>query len=163
MVAVGTRVIGIDLGERRIGVSLSDSKRILAMPHCVITRSGDAEADRRAIAALASELDAGLVVIGLPLTMSGQKGTAAAAAEVEAAAIAAALDVPMVLYDERLTTVEAERRRRLPSDAVKGRGAASARRQESSRAGSRARRESIDAAAATVLLQSWLDGHRGQV
>jgi len=155
--------MGIDLGERRIGVSVSDSKRILATPHCVITRSGDPKADRRAIGALASELGAGLVVIGLPLTMSGRRGPAAAAAESEAAAIASELDVPVLLHDERLTTVEAERRRRVPTNAVRARGGERARRPESSRAGSRARRQSIDAAAATVLLQSWLDRNQGQV
>jgi len=159
---VDTRVIGIDLGHRRIGVSVSDSGRTLATPHSVITRSSDPELDRRAIADLASELGAGLVVIGLPLTLAGQRGVAAAAAEVEAAAIASELDVPVVLHDERLTTVEAERRRRMPSNVVKARGGDRARRQEGSRAGSRARRESIDAAAATVLLQSWLDAQRGR-
>jgi len=159
---VGTRVIGIDLGQRRIGVAVSDSKRILATPYSVITRGSDPESDRRAIADLASELGAGLVVIGLPLTLAGQRGVAAAAAEVEARAIASELDVPVVLHDERLTTVEAERRRRPPSKLVKARSNERARRQESSRAGSRARREPIDAVAATVLLQSWLDSQAGQ-
>jgi len=51
--SVGTRVVGIDLGERRIGVSVSDSQRVLATPHSVIARSGDMSADRQAIAELA--------------------------------------------------------------------------------------------------------------
>jgi len=67
---VGTRVVGIDLGKRRIGVSVSDSQRVLATPYSVITRSGDTSADRRAIAALVSEFGAGLVVVGLPLTLA---------------------------------------------------------------------------------------------
>ena len=68
--ATGTRVIGIDLGQRRIGVSLSDSQRVLATPHSVITRSGDQAADRRTIAGLVAQADAGLVVVGLPLTLA---------------------------------------------------------------------------------------------
>jgi putative Holliday junction resolvase len=157
----GTRVVGIDLGERRIGVSVSDSKRTLATPHSVITRAGDPAADRRAIAGLASELGAGLVVIGLPLTLAGSKGTAASSAETEASALAAELGVPVVLQDERLTTVEAERRRRIPEQ---GRvpGVARARRRTLASAASRARRVPVDAVAATVLLQAWLDKNRGE-
>jgi len=75
--AVGTRVVGIDLGERRIGVSVSDSQRVLATPHSVITRTDAPSVDRRAIAALVSEFGAGLVVGGLPLTLAGDRGPAA--------------------------------------------------------------------------------------
>ena len=115
--AVGTRVVGIDLGERRIGVSVSDSQRVLATPHSVITRGREPSADRRAIAALVSELGAGLVVVGLPLTLAGDRGPAASAAVAEVSALETELDVPVVLHDERLTTVEADRRRRLPQEA----------------------------------------------
>ncbi len=114
---MGTRVVGIDLGKRRIGVSVSDSQRVLATPYSVITRSGDTSADRRAIAALVSEFGAGLVVVGLPLTLAGDRGPAASAAVAEASALETELDVPVVLHDERLTTVEADRRRRLDISA----------------------------------------------
>jgi len=159
-----TRVVGIDLGQRRIGVSVSDSKRVLATPHSVITRSDDADADRRAIAALASELGAGLVVIGLPLTLAGERGRAASAAAAEAAAIAQQLGVPVVLHDERLTTVEADRRRSQPAPApARTRGErVRARRPVRQSAATRARRGPIDAVAATVLLQAWLDENRGR-
>ena len=159
-----TRVVGIDLGERRIGVSVSDSQRVLATPHSVITRSVDVVADRRAIAALASELGAGLVVIGLPLTLAGERGRAASAAAAEAAAIAQQLDVPVVLHDERLTTVEADRRRSQPPPVPVRPGAERPRPPRPARpgAGKRARRPPIDAAAATVLLQAWLDKNRSR-
>jgi putative Holliday junction resolvase len=157
-------VVGIDLGKRRIGVSVSDSQRVLATPYSVITRSGDTSADRRAISALVSEFGAGLVVVGLPLTLAGDRGPAASAAVAEASALETELDVPVVLHDERLTTVEAHRRRRLPPDPVGAGGGERARsqaRQARPSTAWRARRVGIDAVAATVLLQSWLDQNRG--
>jgi len=162
---VRTRVVGIDLGERRIGVSVSDSQRVLATPYSVITRSGEPGDDRRAIAALVSELRAGVVVVGLPLALTGERGRAASAAVAEASALELETGVPVLLHDERLTTVEAERRRRLPPERVAvgegGRGRPRSRR-EGSNERSRARRVGIDAVAATVLLQSWLDENRAR-
>ncbi|MFZ2056940.1 MAG: Holliday junction resolvase RuvX [Acidimicrobiales bacterium] len=166
--AVGTRVVGIDLGERRIGVSVSDSQRVLATPHSVIIRSDAPGADHHAIAALVSEFGAGLVVVGLPLTLAGDRGPAASAAVAEASALEAELEVPVVLHDERLTTVEANRRRRLLPDPVRADGGARARPQARQArparpgAAARARRVGIDAVAATVLLQSWLDQDRAR-
>jgi putative Holliday junction resolvase len=166
--AARTRVVGIDLGQRRIGVSVSDSQRVLATPHAVIARSGDLDADHRAIAAVVAEFGAGLVVVGLPLSLAGDRGPAAAAAAAEAAALGTQLRVPVVLHDERLTTVEAERRRRLPAEPGRARAGERARaparplRQKRPDAASRARRAGIDAVAATVLLQSWLEENRGK-
>lgn len=160
----GTRVVGIDLGQRRIGVSVSDSSQVLATPHSVITRSGDKAADRRAIAALVSELGAGLVVVGLPLTLAGARGRAATEAEQEAAEIAVELSVPIVLHDERLTTVEAARRRSLsiPTRSTGGERPRTVPRRPRPGGTVWSRRAGIDAVAATVLLQSWLDQNRGK-
>ncbi|MGD0983071.1 MAG: Holliday junction resolvase RuvX [Acidimicrobiales bacterium] len=162
-VVQGTRVVGIDLGERRIGVSVSDSRRVLATPHSVIARSGDRDTDHRAIAAVVSEFGAGLVVVGLPLTLAGDRGPAASAAVAEASALRTELNVPVVLHDERLTTVEADRRRRLGPEPGAGGGERSRSKVRMTRPGpaSRERRLGIDAVAATVLLQSWLDQNRG--
>lgn len=152
-------------------MSVSDSQRVLATPCSVITRCGEPTADRRAIAALVSEFGAGLVVVGLPLTLAGDRGPAASAAVAEASALEAELEVPVVLHDERLTTVEAARRRRLPREQVGADGGEQARsrtgktrpsRSARPNADSRARRIGIDAVAATVLLQSWLDQNRGK-
>ncbi len=164
--APGRRVIGIDLGQRRIGMSVSDSRRVLASPHSVIVRSGEQVVDHKAIAALVSELGADLVVVGLPLSLSGHRGPAARAAMAEAAALQNELDLPVVLHDERLTTVEAARRRRLPPDpprsraGERGRPRRPPRRSQAGAAGDD--RVGIDAVAATVLLQSWLDRQRGE-
>ncbi|MDQ1475153.1 MAG: putative pre6S rRNA nuclease [Actinomycetota bacterium] len=136
----GTRALGVDLGERRIGLALSDPSRTIASPHDVLRRSGDPAADRRAILALALEVGAGVIVVGLPLSLSGKRGPAARAARDEVEAMRAiAGDIEIVLHDERLTTVTAERA------LIEG----GVRRV--------ARRQVIDKVAAAVMLQSWLE------
>lgn len=138
------RVLGIDLGSRRIGVAVSDPGGVLASPVAVLPRSGDRRADHRAIAALVAEWQAERVVVGLPLSLDGSMGPAARAAVAEADELGAAVDVPVEVADERLTTVTADR----------------ALREAAPRRGARARRQVVDAAAAAVLLQTWLDGRR---
>lgn len=148
------RALGIDLGERRIGVAVSDFGGILASPYAVLRRSGDVERDRRALAGIVAELHAEVVVVGLPLSLSGAAGKAARAAAHEAAALATVVGVPVAMFDERLTTVEAARRRR-----ERGVAPPVGRRGEGSRGGSRgaAARAGIDAEAAAVMLTAWLD------
>lgn len=136
------RVAAIDLGSRRIGVAYSDSGRTLASPWGTIERSGDAARDRHAIVDAVRECEARTVVVGLPLSLSGQTGPAARAALEEAAALRTLLEplgVTVETADERLTTLEAERGLRAAG-----------------RTGKKARRV-VDSAAAMVLLQSWLD------
>lgn len=133
------RVVGLDLGTRRIGVAVSDSGGVLATPYSVIERSGDPDADRRRIAEVVREVGAGTVVVGLPLSLDGSRGPAATAAAGEVDALRDALDVPVEVHDERLSTVSAHRS--LASSGVKG----------------AARRRVVDQVAAAVVLQSWLD------
>lgn len=136
------RVVGIDLGSRRIGVAVSDPTGTLASPHLVLPRSGDVAADHRRLAEIVSELGAERVVVGMPLSLDGGAGPAARAAAEEAEALAAVVGVEVETYDERLTTVSAQ--------------------QALQAGGTRARKQRgvIDKAAAAVLLQSWLDGRR---
>jgi putative Holliday junction resolvase len=136
------RVVGIDLGQRRIGIAVSDGAGVVAVPHGTVERSGDPDRDRAALAAVVHELGAEAVVVGLPLSLDGSAGPAARAAEAEATVLAEELGVPVELVDERLTTVSAHRA--LATAGV----------------GSRSRRGLVDQVAAAVLLQSWLDGHR---
>ena len=150
------RVLALDLGERRIGVALSDSSGVLASPYGVIERSGDVAADRARVASLVEETEAGMLVVGLPLTLGGKQGAAARAAAAEAAALASIVAVPVETFDERLTTVEAERRRRSRLDGAERPG--SPRRPRRSRRGPG--REGIDAEAAAILLEAWLDSRR---
>lgn len=131
------RVLGLDLGDARIGVAISDPDRRLAVPLGTV-RTG-APADLRAIAGLVDEHAVTLVVVGHPLLLSGTAGERAHHAERFAEALGAVLAVPVVLQDERLSTKEAERALR-----AAGRSAREARR-------------SVDETAATVILQAFLD------
>lgn len=143
------RVAALDLGERRIGVAVSDSRGVLASPYTVLERSGDEERDRARIAEIVAEVGAGRLVVGLPLGLSGATGASARAAKAEAEALARMLAVPVECVDERLTTVEALRRRRDRRSA----GESGRRHRPVGRAG-------VDAEAAAIVLESWLEAHR---
>ncbi len=145
--------MGIDLGERRIGIAVSDSGGVLASPYTVVERSGDAERDRSAIARIVSEVGGEIVVVGMPLSLSGAKGPAATAAEAEATQLRHLLEVPVVTFDERLTTVEAERMRRERSTGRAGAGRENRKRPRKVRSS----REAIDAEAAAIMLGAWLE------
>jgi putative pre-16S rRNA nuclease len=133
------RAVALDIGTRRIGIALSDSAGTVATPYEVVTRSGDRSRDHRQIAALVEEAGAGIVVVGLPLSLDGSTGPAAQAILAEVDELRAALPVNVVTWDERLSTVEAERSLRAMR-VRKGR-----------------HRQVVDQVAATVILQSWLD------
>ena len=136
------RALGIDLGSKRIGVALSDSAGSLATPYEVVARSGDRERDHRRIAALAEEAGAEVVVVGLPLGLDGSTGRAAQAALAEADELAQVTGLPVEMWDERLTTVTADRQL-MALDMKAG-----------------ARRRVVDKVAASILLQAWLDHRR---
>lgn len=135
------RVLGLDLGDARIGVAISDDGRRMAVPLGTV-RTG-APSDVRAIADLVAEHGVTLVVIGHPLLLSGEAGERAHLAERFAEALRSLLPVEVVLQDERLSTAEADR-------ALREAGASG-----------RDRRRTIDRSAATVILQSWLDARSG--
>ena len=140
-----SRVLGVDLGSRRIGLAASDASRVLASPVRVLSRAAEVGADHEAIVAEAQGLNADRIVVGLPLSLDGRQGPAAKAvlAEVEALrALARPAGIEVDTYDERFTTVTAEQGLR---EAKVGRSK---------------RRAKIDAAAATVILQSWLEANR---
>ena len=134
--------MALDLGGRRIGVAVSDPTGILASPADTIQRARQRSTDHRAIEALVADLGAQRVVVGLPLSLDGRAGPAARAALEEVDQLRAVLSVPVETWDERLTTVSADR----------------ALRAGGSRRRAPARRQVIDQTAAAVLLQSWLDG-----
>lgn len=136
------RALGIDLGTKRIGVALSDSAGSVATPYEVVHRSGDRARDHRRIATLAADVEAECLVVGLPLSMDGSVGRAASAALAEAEELAAATGLPVETWDERLTTVSADRDlMAMDLDAA-------------------ARRRVVDMVAAAVMLQAWLDHRR---
>ena len=132
------RAIGLDLGSKRIGVAVSDSGGVLATPIDTVERN-DVRADHERIAGLVEEWEAEIVVVGLPYSLDGGTGPAAQKALAEIAQLGDTLTVPVVPYDERLTTVTAERN--LMQQGMTG----------------VARRAVVDQVAASVILQSWLD------
>jgi len=136
------RALGIDLGTKRIGVALANSEGTLATPYEVVARSGDRVRDHDAIAALAEETGAVALVVGLPLSLDGSVGAAATSAVAEADELAEATGLPVELWDERLTTVSADR-----DLMALGMGAT-------------ARRRVVDKVAAAAMLQAWLDHRR---
>ncbi|MBI5502891.1 MAG: Holliday junction resolvase RuvX [Deltaproteobacteria bacterium] len=136
-------VMALDPGTRRIGVAVSDPRASFARPLEPIEVRGDG-GHLRAIAAAAAERSVERIVVGLPLRLDGTEGPAAKAARELAAAVRRATGRPVELFDERLTTVQAER-------GLIGRGM---RREK--------RRERIDSAAAALLLEAWLEARRGE-
>ena len=137
------RILGVDLGTRRIGLAVSDPSGVIASPSGTIARTNDPDADRRAIVAAAAAADADVVVVGLPKEMSGRMGPAAKAARAEVDALRVlAPDLRFELHDERLTTVIAQR------SLI---GAGMKRRD---------RKQTVDRVAAAVILQSYLESVR---
>lgn len=130
------RLMGLDLGERRIGVAVSDPSRVLARGIEVIERRS-VEKDLEAIARLAEEYEVEAIVVGFPRRLNGTAGEEAKKAEAFAAQIEAHLGLPVILWDERLSTVRAAR--------------------ALAEGGKRKRRLGIDAVAAVVILQDYLD------
>lgn len=97
------KVLALDYGAARTGVAVSDASGTLARPLCVIERAGT-EAGIERIGALVREHDAELVVVGLPVTLRGERGSQAQETERFVDRVRASVDVPVELYDERFTT-----------------------------------------------------------
>ena len=131
------RVLAVDWGERRIGLAVSDPTGLVARALPTLTVAGREEAIR-GVASVARETGSERIVVGLPLLMSGEKGEAARDAERFAAELEARIDLPVHMYDERLTSALSQRRLR--------------------ERGVRARRDkgTVDAGAAVALLESYL-------
>jgi putative Holliday junction resolvase len=140
------RLLALDVGDRRVGVAVSDPSGLIATPLAVIHRASKVQ-DFAKVAQFVREQDATGVVVGHPLNADGSEGPQARRVERYAAALAEALhgqglDVALVLWDERLSTVQAQE-----AMITSGRKA-------------RDRRRRIDAVAAAVILQDYLDVQR---
>lgn len=134
------RSLGLDVGDRRIGVAISDPEGRLAVPLRVIERQG--ARDAALIAELAEQEEVERIVVGLPVSLDGRLGAQARAAQAFAESLRPLTTAEVILYDERLSSVEADRRLR----------AAGLRR--------RAARTARDATAAAIILQAYLDSRR---
>jgi putative Holliday junction resolvase len=142
------RALGIDLGDRRIGLAVSDPTGVLARPLQVIERTAS---DRHAvdllvqvIGRLAAEADSlAVIVVGYPRRLDGSSNEQTARVETMVAALAGRTTIPVVLQDERLSSREAEARLSLRHRDW------------------RVRKKKLDAAAAAIILQDYLDGQAG--
>ena len=144
--------LGLDVGERRIGIAKGDPTGLLASPLTTVIRTSDKEAVA-AIAALAAEHAAEWLVVGVPLGSEGQHTEQSQRVAAFGRKLRAVPGTRVVFWDERFTTETAEES--LRAVGPRRRGAPSAQRRE-------ADRRRLDAAAAAVILQDYLDHARGQ-
>lgn len=136
------RVLGIDHGERRIGLALSDPTGVLATPHAVYERRNKRKQDLAALTAIAQAQGCAAFVIGIPLDQNGDRGKKAREVEQFAQALREASGMEVHEIDERFTTVRAH-------DALSAMAVPHDRR-----------RQLVDKVAAALILQDWLDLQR---
>jgi putative Holliday junction resolvase len=135
------RTMGIDFGERRVGVAVSDPTGTLASPLPTLKRRARKRPPFVALEALIEEYEVGALVVGLPLTPQGEDSPWTRTVRDFGEALARRTGLPLHFVDERFTSVQAER-------AIRGIGLPKGKREENER---------IDAAAAVLILQSWLN------
>lgn len=133
--------LACDVGSARIGIAVCDRDALLVTPRPAVTASDDAQ---RAIVDMAAEHGAAEIVVGLPLRLDGTEGSAVAGVRDWCARLGELTEIPVVLVDERLTTVQAQRQFHDLGQNT------------------RQSRPHIDSAAAVILLESYLDARRTQ-
>jgi putative holliday junction resolvase len=143
MIPSAGRILAVDWGEVRIGLALSDESQILASPLETLTRRAGKRFPMLRFAELVTQHEPVAVVVGLPLTPEGEEGEAARAARALAGEIGQRTALPIELWDERMSTARA-------LAAIREQGGST-----------RGRREDVDALAASVFLQHFLDARRG--
>jgi putative Holliday junction resolvase len=154
-----TRLLGVDLGERRIGLAMADDDGSPARAHSTLRRAASLDRDAAALAALIEAIEVDELVVGLPLEASGVEGRQASITRAWASAMAERLVVPITFRDERLTSHLAEDRL-----GPMKRGRSGGPPSQTQRDAYRAR---VDREAAAIILQDELDararqaGHRG--
>lgn len=137
------RVVALDIGEKRIGVAASDASGVVASPVTVLD-AGRLKADLTPLKRIAEDYEPEVLLVGLPLSLDGSEGPQAESVRRVAVDIGAALGLPVEYADERFSSAQAER---LMADAGLS---------------ERQRRGKVDAVAASIFLQSWLDASDGE-
>lgn len=146
------RVLGIDLGERRIGLAVADIGIDIARPLATVNRGTTLEADVAALERVCRDQQVTELVVGLPIQASGVEGTMADGARSWAARVGERLGIPVTMRDERLSSFEAEQRLgRMPRGRSGG---------PPSRTQRNAHRARVDREAAAIILQDELDARR---
>ena len=138
------RVLGIDFGERRIGLALSDPTETLATPLPTLKRRAGKRPPWKELTEIVQARGVGALVIGLPLGLDGEETEWCRAVRDFGTTLSERMGLPVHYVDERMTSVRAER-------AIRSLGLPKKKREEKGR---------IDAAAAVLILQHWLDSHR---
>ena len=141
------RIMALDYGAKTVGVALSDELLLTAQPKETITRDRESKLRRTLvrIEELVTEYDVGQIIVGLPLNMDGSEGERAERARAFGDQVSRRTALPVVMYDERLTTVEADemlRRMEIPPEH---------------------RKQYIDQIAASVILQDYMENHNSSV
>jgi len=156
-----TRLMALDVGEVRIGVAVSDASRLLASPYTTLQVSRDETQTWAALQRLIAETEAEGLVIGLPISLDGQIHAQGQRIQEFAGRLKLHIAIPLIFWDERLSTVEA---RRLLSEGQQDAPGVRSRRGGRQRSQGRRRksRQGIDALAATVILQKYLDHLRSK-
>lgn len=134
--------MALDMGEKRIGIALSDETQLLARSYEVLPRTSR-QADFARLAEIAGQESVGFLVVGLPLTLDGEEGPLAPWVRDYTAALAERLQLPYTFWDETFTTKQASR-------SMRDRGTRA-----------REQRGRVDAVAAAFILQDYLDARRG--
>jgi putative Holliday junction resolvase len=156
-----TRVLALDIGAVRIGVSLSDATRLLASPYMTLRVAPNEEETLAAIQRLIEETEVGELVIGLPISLDGQIHAQGQRVQAFAARLKPHITVPLTFWDERLSTVEAERLlAQQEGEGGRRRSRRGGRQHGQGRRKKQRSSEGIDALAATVILQEYLDALR---
>lgn len=136
-----SRALGVDFGEKRIGLAVSDPTNTLATPLETLVRRAGKRPPIKRMAEIAAELDVGQLVVGLPVALDGTENEWCAEVRAAGVKLAERVGVAVAFVDERMTSVRAER-------AVRSAGLSKTNREQKGR---------IDAAAAQLILQAWLD------
>src|SRR5258706_231323 len=153
------RLLALDVGEVRIGVAVSDATGFLASPYTTLHVSRNEDQTWEAIRRLISETDAEGLVVGLPVSLDGQLHGQAKRVQAFAERLKQHITIPLTFWDERLSTVEAERLLAERGQEGYGRRSGGNRRKQGQGGKGRRRRgrQEIDALAGAVILQEYLD------
>ena len=136
------RLLGLDVGEVRIGIAVCDTLEIAAFPVGLVRRVGSLKRDVAAVVSVAMEQEAEGIVVGLPLSLNGEVGPQAVRTQGFARALSNAINLPLVFWDESLSSVEA-------NELLIAQGVSRAKR-----------RDKIDQTAAALILDSYLQHRR---
>jgi putative Holliday junction resolvase len=154
--------MALDVGEARIGVAISDTTGFLASPYTTLHITRDETQTWTAIQRLIEETGTEMLVIGLPISLDGELHSQGKRVQAFAEHLKKHITVPLTFWDERFSTVEAQRLLGEREEVERGRRQKAGGRRNRDQAKRRRRKQEVDALAATVFLQEYLDQHTSE-